>query len=107
MERPIAEASTASLARRLVTAPQRCAAAAVQARVARWLDEIERSAAGAELQRALAEHPAAHALVAGIAEHSPYLWDLVHADPDRLLTLLQSDPDTRLDVIIAVGTAAA
>src|SRR5207247_2021069 len=36
--------------------------------------------------------PPVEALIAGIAEGSPFLWELIRAEPARLLTLLQSDP---------------
>ena len=32
-------------------------------------------------------------LIAAIAEASPYLWDLIRADPDRFLALLEADPE--------------
>jgi glutamate-ammonia-ligase adenylyltransferase len=107
MEQPIVDADGASLLRRIAAAPQPSSAAAALARVADWLDEIAGTAAGRTLQRAFAEHPPVHALVAGIAEYSPYLWDLARADPARLLALLQSDPDARIAAIIAEAAAAA
>ena len=33
------------------------------------------------------------ALLDGLADGSPYLWDLVRADPERLVALLDADPD--------------
>lgn len=36
------------------------------------------------------------ALLLGIADHSPYLWRLAHADPARLVTLLERDPEASL-----------
>ena len=40
-------------------------------------------------------------LVAGLAEYSPYLWDLVQADPGRLLTLLNADPKAHFRALLA------
>src|SRR5262249_30674811 len=45
-------------------------------------------------------YPAARALIEGIAEGSPYLWDLIRADPARLVRLLNADPDRRLPEIL-------
>ena len=39
--------------------------------------------------------------VAAIAEASPYLWDLIRADPDRFLALLEADPDAHFAALIA------
>ena len=63
--------------------------------------KISGTPVGAALKRALADHPNLFALIAGLAEGSPYLWELVRADPDRLVALLDSDPDRRLNAIIA------
>lgn len=69
-----------------------------------WLAEIAHTAAGATLRTMLAERPKVQALLAGLAEGSPYLWDLARADPERLTALLESDPDCRLEAIIADAT---
>src|SRR6185295_5938111 len=45
-------------------------------------------------------------LVAGIAEASPYLWDLIQAEPDRFLTLLEADPEAQFTALIATVTHA-
>ena len=44
-------------------------------------------------RRFLRQSPESRALIAGLAGHSPYLWDLASADPERLVALLRSDPD--------------
>src|SRR5262245_56086090 len=96
----------AALAERITSAPCLQARADARARVDAWLAEISGSAAGEALTRAFANHPDVRELVAALAEDSPYLWDLVRAEPDRLVTLLNSDPDRRLDVVIADATLA-
>jgi [glutamine synthetase] adenylyltransferase / [glutamine synthetase]-adenylyl-L-tyrosine phosphorylase len=78
-----------------------------QLRVADWLAEIADRSAAAALAQILAGHPAANGLIAGFAARAPYLWDLVRADPARLLMLLQSDPDIRFEDILAGAAAAA
>ena len=40
-------------------------------------------------------------MIAAIAEASPYLWDLIRAEPDRFLALLESDPVAQFDALIA------
>ncbi len=75
--------------------------AAGRVRVAAWLDEIADSDPGRALRAILAAHQGAAALIEAIASSSPYLWDLARADPGRLVTLLQSDPETRLAACLA------
>jgi glutamate-ammonia-ligase adenylyltransferase len=77
------------------------------ARVAAWLADIADQPAAAALTGLLADHPAVHALIARFTESAPYLWDLVRADPARLLTLLQSDPDARFEDILAAAVRSA
>jgi [glutamine synthetase] adenylyltransferase / [glutamine synthetase]-adenylyl-L-tyrosine phosphorylase len=86
-----------ALAQRIAAAPHLSAADDAHARVDGWLKDIADTAAGAALERLFAEHPAVRALVAGLADGSPYLWDLARADPDRLVSLLTSDPDNGFD----------
>jgi [glutamine synthetase] adenylyltransferase / [glutamine synthetase]-adenylyl-L-tyrosine phosphorylase len=79
------------------------------ARVGAWLADIADQPAAAALAQLLADQPAVRQLIAGFVAGAPYLWDLARADPARLLTLLQSDPDARLEDILvgAAATAAA
>jgi glutamate-ammonia-ligase adenylyltransferase len=77
------------------------------ARVAAWLADIADQPAAAALTRLLAEHPAVNELLAGFAQSAPYLWDLVRAAPARLLTLLQCDPGSHFEAIIAAVSGAA
>src|SRR5450755_1728588 len=56
-----------------------------QARLADWLAEIADHPAMAALAKLLSDYPAANGLLAGFAHSAPYLWDLVRADPARLL----------------------
>jgi glutamate-ammonia-ligase adenylyltransferase len=95
-----------TLARRVTAAPYLSEAGEAHARVASWLAEMAGTPAGTALERLLADHANINALIAGLAEGSPHLWDLVRADPARLVTLLQSDPDSRFDAILASATQA-
>jgi glutamate-ammonia-ligase adenylyltransferase len=91
-----------------VTLPGAAAVASdAQAPVAAWLAEIADRPASVALARLLADHPAVNGLLAGFAESAPYLWDLVRAAPERLLTLLQSDPDARFEEILAGAARSA
>jgi glutamate-ammonia-ligase adenylyltransferase len=102
MSSPAAQSLDRSLARRIAAAthPRPDASPAL---IKDWLAEI----AGTQLAQLLAEHPKLNALMATLAEGSPYLWDLARrAEPERLLTLLQSDPDVRFDAILAGATHA-
>jgi glutamate-ammonia-ligase adenylyltransferase len=92
----------AALARRLTRAPRLADAAAAQARVAAWLASPPGSAAAP----LLAETPLARALLDGIADGSPYLWDLIERDAGRLVALLRSDPDERLAARLAATIEA-
>ena len=78
-----------------------------QARLAAWLADIADQPAAAALAQLVAGHPAVNGLIAGFVERAPYLWDLVRAEPARLLSLLQSDPDRRLEDILAGAAASA
>ena len=44
-------------------------------------------------------------LVAAIAEASPYLWDLIRAEPDRFLGILEAEPEGHFAAVIADGDA--
>ena len=63
-----------------------------------WLAELE-PAQAAELN-ALLDQPAARAILLGIAEFSPYLFDLIRADSSRLIRLLRCEPETYLPTLI-------
>ena len=45
------------------------------------------------------------ALMEGLAEHSPYLWRLISANPQRLLRLAQEEPETAVARILATARA--
>ena len=49
--------------------------------------------------------PCFAALMEGLAEHSPYLWRLISANPQRLLRLAQEEPETAVARILATARA--
>jgi glutamate-ammonia-ligase adenylyltransferase len=94
------------LARRVVAAPVLLDAAAAHGRVADCLAEIGGTPEGAALARLFDEHPTLAALIAGIAEGSPDLWDRARASPGRLLGLLEAEPERRFDAILSDARGA-
>src|SRR5579883_1343279 len=71
------------------------------ARLQAWLAEIAGAPAGPALAQLISDHPAVGELIAGFSLRAPYLWELVRADPARLLALLQADPETAFEGILA------
>ena len=86
------------LAARFVDGPHVSVSDSAEQRLNDWLTELEpaQSAAIGELL----EHPHAKAILFGIAEFSPFLFDLVRADATRSIGLLSCDPDRHLDELI-------
>lgn len=62
---------------------------------ARWRLADLLAGAAADDAATLSARPV-RALLAGIADHSPFLWSLVEAEPARLLAILDADPDDTL-----------
>jgi glutamate-ammonia-ligase adenylyltransferase len=87
------------LAARLAGGPQVSAPDKAGQRLADWLAEIEpiQSAAIRELA---ARFPFANRILLGIAEASPYLFDLVRADGARAIRLLECEPERHLAELI-------
>ena len=57
--------------------------------------------AGDALGRLVADHPTLDALMTGLTEGSPYLWDLVRRSPQRLVALIEAEPVSRFTEILA------
>jgi glutamate-ammonia-ligase adenylyltransferase len=86
------------LAARFVDGPHVSAPDKAEQRLNDWLAEIE-PAQSAALD-ALTDHPHAKNILLGIAEFSPYLFELVRADAARLVRLLACDPELHLAGLI-------
>jgi glutamate-ammonia-ligase adenylyltransferase len=86
------------LAARFVTGPYVLAPDKAEQILGGWLADLapEQSAAIA----ALAAHPWARSMLLGLAEFSPYLFDLIRDDPERLIRLLRCDPQSHLTALI-------
>ena len=90
--------NSSALAARFVSGPHVTASSTAEQRLGDWLAELEPQQAaeiGAWLDR-----PPARAMLLGIAEFSPYLFDLIRADAARLLRLLACDPERHLGSLI-------
>jgi glutamate-ammonia-ligase adenylyltransferase len=101
------------LAARFVDGPHVSAPESAEQQLADWLTDLgpEQAAAIGDL---IARFPRAKTMLSGIAESSPYLFDLVRADGARALRLLECDPQrhlaglierTRREVSAAAGEA--
>ena len=88
------------LIERILAAPRAADEGRAEQRLAAFLDEA------GEAVQALAAVPNWHALMCGIADHSPYLWRLILADAARLLHLAQTSPEASLAASLARLEAA-
>jgi glutamate-ammonia-ligase adenylyltransferase len=75
--------------------------------LAEWLAEVAKTSTGKALKGLIDGHPPLGAVLGGIANAAPYLWDLIRADPGRLLRLLSSEPQYELATILAQARQAA
>ncbi len=82
--------------RRFRAAPRLADARRARARLAEFL-----AAPAAENLRGLASEPAVRALLAALADHSPFLWRLATADPSRLALCLEAPPEARLEACLS------
>src|SRR5215470_14635378 len=95
-----------TLAERIAAAPRLCRPETARQRLDGWLAEIAGTPAGAALTQALADYPHVGSLLEGIADGSSYLWELARADPERLVGVLETDPESRLEALIAGVTTS-
>ena len=95
-----ATTTSAALLARLREAPHVAAAGPAEQRLRDWLSGLAPGPSAAIGD--LLAHPVARDILIGIVEFSPYLFDLVRADPERLIRLLNCDPDSHLETLIPV-----
>jgi glutamate-ammonia-ligase adenylyltransferase len=100
--------SAESLAVRIVEAPflNASAIAATDAKIEDWFAQMGAEPEARGLRQVFAAAPKARELIAGLCEYSPYLWDLVRADPDRILRLLCGDPESQFQSLLAYNIGA-
>jgi glutamate-ammonia-ligase adenylyltransferase len=96
--------SPGGLAARIREAPRLSDAAAARERVADLLKTSRKAVP--RLQSLLASESAVRALVEGVADNSPFLWEIVRADPATLGALLVEEPETSLARILRTGIEA-
>ncbi len=82
------------------------AGTATSAPVSAWLASLK-TKAGKMLQALVREQPLLLGLIGSVAEAAPFLWDLMRADPARLVRLLDNDPDAALAALLAATQHAA
>lgn len=97
-----------TLAARFVAGPKLLSPQDAERRLADWLGDVPPEAANS-LREMSGSYPHAKAILEGIAEASPYLFDLMRADPGRAVRLFQCDPDEHITALIdkAVADVAA
>jgi glutamate-ammonia-ligase adenylyltransferase len=88
-----------TLAECIAAAPVLTDGAAARARVDEWLSALAADQAQA-LRAMFAAHPRAAALAQGLAENSPFLWDLIAGDPARFIALLRAEPESHLAALL-------
>jgi len=94
-----ANVKSSALAARFVDGPHVSAPDKAEQRVKDWLAELLPVQASA-IDELLAQFPQARAILLGIAEASPYLFDLVRADAARALRVLECEPELHLAQLI-------
>src|SRR5688572_15484029 len=92
----IAEPAGAPLSARVREASRLNDAEAARERV----DELLVGKPGARLKALLPPDSLPRRLIEGIADGSPFLWDIVRADPAVLATLLEQLPEASLDRLV-------
>ena len=106
MEQRAPDTSNGPLAQRIAAAPHLRTADEARARVEDWLADIADRRAGRTLRRLFADHSTLAALMTGLADGSPYLWDLARGSPERLVALLEAEPERRFDEILRAARRA-
>ncbi|MEA2867392.1 MAG: [glutamine synthetase] adenylyltransferase / [glutamine synthetase]-adenylyl-L-tyrosine [Bradyrhizobium sp.] len=87
------------LAALFVDGPHVSAPAEAEQRLAAWLADLEPQQTAA-IRELAAQFPHANTILLGIAESSPYLFDLMRADAARLIRLFACDPESHLARLI-------
>jgi [glutamine synthetase] adenylyltransferase / [glutamine synthetase]-adenylyl-L-tyrosine phosphorylase len=87
------------LAARFVGGPHVSAPDKAEQRLTDWLTDLA-SEQAATIDHLLTRFPLARTILLGIAEASPYLFDLVRADGARMIRLLECDPEPHLAQLI-------
>ena len=97
---PAMDDASRKLADSFLSAPVTLSAAVAKARIAGWLVDLPPHQSASIASIAASSHFAG-VVLNGIAEFSPYLFDLIRADPARLLRLLACNPDIYIARLVA------
>jgi [glutamine synthetase] adenylyltransferase / [glutamine synthetase]-adenylyl-L-tyrosine phosphorylase len=95
------DVQSVALVHRIARAPKLASPATARALVKDWFTEMTPSAQATAIKRLLADHPMLHRLMEGLADGSPYLWDLICASPERVVAFLEDDPERRFERILS------
>ncbi|HAR25564.1 MAG TPA: bifunctional glutamine-synthetase adenylyltransferase/deadenyltransferase, partial [Bradyrhizobium sp.] len=90
------------LAARFADGPRVAAPESADQRLTDWFAELEPAQSAA--LAVLLEHPFARDILRGIAEFSPYLFELARADAGRLIRILSCDPESHLAGLIETAS---
>jgi [glutamine synthetase] adenylyltransferase / [glutamine synthetase]-adenylyl-L-tyrosine phosphorylase len=93
------DADRQCLAARIVDGPHVSAPDKAEQRLADWLTDLASEQAAA-IEGIIARFPLVRTIVLGVAEASPYLFDLVRADGARAIRLLECEPAAYLAQLI-------
>ena len=94
-----ADVESTSLAARFVDGPHLADPKKAEQHLDDWLSDLAPDLA-AEFKDMFARFPSARRIFAGLAEASPYLFDLVRANASRALNVLHGEPDSHLAQLI-------
>ena len=94
-----ADVESSPLAARFIRGPHLAVPKNAEQRLSDWLSDLSPTQA-AEFDGLFVRFPDTRRIFAGIAEASPYLFDLVRSDAARLLQILQSEPGRHLARLI-------
>jgi glutamate-ammonia-ligase adenylyltransferase len=95
-----------ALAEQIVTAPNLSDPQQAKIRLGEWLGALANTRPGEKLAQLFIAQPKLQHLVEGIADASPFLWDLVSNEPERFATLLDADPQQHLAGLLAKTSQA-
>ena len=87
------------LAARFVDGPRLSSAIEAEQRLDSWLADLEPGQSAA-IRDVADRFPRAKTVLLGVVEASPYLFDLMRADPARAVRLFECDPDSHLAALI-------
>ncbi len=104
---PDMDADGRTLAEAIVTAPKLLDPERARTHIADWVAGLPSDEA-APLRAHLARNAAVQTLLESLAESSPYLWELIAREPQRVLRLLDCNPDRHFAALLDThGRAAA